>query len=89
MFFGLGKISKKSRLNKINKEFATQIGRIATQIAKGTMLGVDAQRRAAPIHSEVAVAPTESAKTTSGNQKIGAQLAACFQRRSCSRRCTA
>ena len=35
MFFGLGKISKKSRLNKINKEFATQIGRIATQIAKG------------------------------------------------------
>lgn len=29
------KINKKSRLNKINKEFTQQIGRIATQIAKG------------------------------------------------------
>lgn len=30
-----GKLTKKSRLSKINSEFTAQIGRIATQIAKG------------------------------------------------------
>lgn len=35
MIWMLGKITKKTRLNKINKEFTQQIGRIATQIAKG------------------------------------------------------
>ena len=35
MIWILGKINKKSRLSKINKEFKQQISRIATQIAKG------------------------------------------------------